>query len=233
LATGSFTGRKYELPIKNVKSNLPSQYRDLECLDVVCEIRAQKKEIQSIQKKKINKEYSYKYWITRFHLISLRNENLENNYENYFNSSNTVKDLHLNNEVTSQSNVIKTDASDEVVFKYVGKKKESERIVADRLCSIIGGSREFITPEGERVDLLTTDFIIEVKASSDWDDAIGQILKYKIYFPNHELIIFIFANDLDVKIAKKRLMTIISSFVNIPIHIVTSVKELISLVCKA
>lgn len=232
LATGSFTGRKYELPIQNVKSNLPPQYKDLKCLNVVCRISSQKKEIQSIQKKKLKKEYSYIHRITHFYLVSLENESLEDNHKINSGKNNIVEAQDLNSEIISQSNIIKTDAPDEVVFEYVGKKEEYERIVADKLRSIIGGSREVLTPEGERVDLLTTDFLIEVKASSNWDDAIGQILKYKIYFPKHELIIFIFGNDLDVKTAKERLMQVINSFVSIPIHIVTSVKELISLVCK-
>ncbi len=143
----------------------------------------------------------------------------------------TVETRSYNYELINQkNNNDQSKKSDKIVFEYVGNKDEFEKIVADNLCSIIGGTREVFTPNGERVNLLTTDFLVEVKAYSDWDDAVGQILKYKLHFPNHELVIFIFADGLDVEIAKKRLIQIIDSFITVTIHVLTSVKEIKALV---
>lgn len=97
------------------------------------------------------------------------------------------------------------------------------------LQSIIGGVRESYTPDGERVDLLTPSLLIEVKAASDWDDAIGQVLKYKIHFPKHELVIFLFDDGLGVEKARARLLQIIKHFIAINIHVIASIEELTEL----
>lgn len=63
-------------------------------------------------------------------------------------------------------------------------KDKSEQQVRDRLQSQLGGLIEVATPAG-RIDLLTDTEIIEVKHVSEWKSAIGQVLAYSGFYPEH------------------------------------------------
>lgn len=102
LVKGSFTGREYKLPIKNVTSNLPSQYKDIKSLEVVCTLRSQKKEIKSIENKTFQQKYIYKYWITHFHHCCLTNEVVEVSFSN----KETIDNPSTACEITIQNNNI-------------------------------------------------------------------------------------------------------------------------------
>jgi len=48
------------------------------------------------------------------------------------------------------------------------------------------------------IDLLTDDHIIEIKISNNWKHALGQILSYGTFYPNHKKIILLYSvNDKD------------------------------------
>jgi DNA-binding MarR family transcriptional regulator len=66
-----------------------------------------------------------------------------------------------------------------------------ERQVRDRLQDKLGGLTEVATPSG-RIDLLTKTEIIEVKALKDWKAALGQILVYSAFYPEHQKRIHLF-----------------------------------------
>jgi len=60
-----------------------------------------------------------------------------------------------------------------------------EKRVRDRLQKSIGGIAEAETPVG-RIDLLTDTEVIEVKRVEDWKGALGQVLAYQTFYPNHK-----------------------------------------------
>ena len=65
--------------------------------------------------------------------------------------------------------------------------------VVQRLQAKLGGQTEIVTAVG-RIDLLTETEIIEVKQVSDWKAALGQILTYARFFPEHIKRIHLFGN---------------------------------------
>lgn len=54
-----------------------------------------------------------------------------------------------------------------------------------------GGSKEVPCSSG-RVDIVTSEEVIEVKEISKWKQAIGQVLVYKTCFPKHKAQIHLF-----------------------------------------
>ena len=68
-----------------------------------------------------------------------------------------------------------------------------EHQVVQRLQAKLGGQTEVVTAIG-RIDLLTETEIIEVKQVSDWKAALGQILTYSGFFPEHTKRIHLFGD---------------------------------------
>lgn len=67
---------------------------------------------------------------------------------------------------------------------------ESERMVQVTLQSREGGEREVETPTGF-VDLVTDDYVIEVKHVSDWKDG-AKVLIYALQFPDRKPRVHLF-----------------------------------------
>ncbi|MDJ0719082.1 MAG: hypothetical protein QNJ54_33460 [Prochloraceae cyanobacterium] len=63
--------------------------------------------------------------------------------------------------------------------------------IRDRLHQQSGGLKEVATPAG-RIDLLTNTEIIEIKRIGDWKAALGQILVYSAYYPEHQKRLHLF-----------------------------------------
>lgn len=88
-------------------------------------------------------------------------------------------------------------------FKVLGQKGyvdwqptssgKSEQQVGDHLQSQLDGLIEVATPAG-RVDLLTGAEIIEVKRIGDWKAALGQILVYSGFYPEHQKRLHLFGS---------------------------------------
>lgn len=93
------------------------------------------------------------------------------------------------------------------------KQKNNEEIYVDKLINLVpnenffkereillylqvkyGGNIEVLTDVG-KIDLLTNTDIIEIKNAKLWKHALGQILAYSIYYPNHKKIIYLFDYD--------------------------------------
>lgn len=74
------------------------------------------------------------------------------------------------------------------------KLQGQEAIVRDRLQQQIGGKTEVATPIG-RIDLLTDTELVEVKRAEDWKAAMGQVLAYGAFCPNHVKRLHLFGND--------------------------------------
>jgi glycerophosphoryl diester phosphodiesterase len=73
-----------------------------------------------------------------------------------------------------------------------------EEQIRNRLQSEIGGLSEVSTPVG-RIDLLTKTEIIEVKNLKDWKAALGQILVYSAFYPEHQKRIHLFGSQTELE----------------------------------
>jgi hypothetical protein len=84
---------------------------------------------------------------------------------------------------------------------YLPSTTPNENLEA-RICKILqsklGGLIEVSTPVG-RIDLLTNTEIIEVKRFSDWKAALGQILVYSAFYPEHQKRIHLFGSSNELK----------------------------------
>ena len=65
--------------------------------------------------------------------------------------------------------------------------------IRNRLHTVLGGLTEVTTPAG-RVDLLAEAEIIEVKAVKDWKAALGQVLIYSGFYPQHQKRLHLFGS---------------------------------------
>lgn len=74
--------------------------------------------------------------------------------------------------------------------------KSIESTIRDNLQAQLGGLTEVTTPSG-RIDLLTETEIIEVKNIKDWKAALGQILVYSAFYPDHKKRIHLFGQNID------------------------------------
>jgi hypothetical protein len=81
--------------------------------------------------------------------------------------------------------------------------------VVQKLKDKLGGQTEVVTAIG-RIDLLTETEIIEVKQVSDWKAALGQILTYSAFFPEHTKRIHLFGDCTPEK--KQVICSTVSSF---------------------
>lgn len=75
--------------------------------------------------------------------------------------------------------------------KYYTSKNNVETKIRDRVKEELNGAVEVITAVG-RVDLLTATEVIEIKEINDWKGALGQILAYSSFFPEHSKRIHLF-----------------------------------------
>ena len=69
--------------------------------------------------------------------------------------------------------------------------KSVESLIHTRLCNELNATHEICCPFG-RVDLMTTDTIIEIKNWNDHKKGIGQILGYASFFPSYKKRIHFF-----------------------------------------
>ncbi len=92
----------------------------------------------------------------------------------------------------------------EVLPKWIRLHKtqytDTEHQIRDRLKDELGGQIEVVTAVG-RIDLLTESEVIEIKEISDWKEALGKILAYSAFFPNHSKRIHLFGKHDLVKLA--------------------------------
>ncbi|WP_286395124.1 hypothetical protein [Pseudanabaena mucicola] len=221
------TGKQYIINLESWISNIPQKYKDTHSLEIICTVKGWlDTEVDSFPKDYIYQISSIHYVIERDISIT-ENGDSNKNYFTDFDHVNPIKDSNSNSKNTEKTkNIIKKDISNQTVFKYVGSKEEVERQITDYLQTIFGGMREVATPNGDRIDLLTKNLLIEVKAARDWDNAVGQILKYKIHYPDHKLIIFLFDDGFSCEDAKSRLLEICGKFINTKIHAISSIEEL-------
>ncbi|MUH00374.1 hypothetical protein F7734_52140 [Scytonema sp. UIC 10036] len=88
------------------------------------------------------------------------------------------------------------DASKQVCLPSTPKTL-AEQEVSIRLAAVLKGVREVANNAG-RVDVLTKEYVIEVKTASDWKHGIGQVLVYSLYYPNKKPVLLLFGEDIEI-----------------------------------
>lgn len=73
-----------------------------------------------------------------------------------------------------------------------------ESQIRDHLHIEVGGLIEVATPAG-RIDLLTDTEVIEVKSVRDWKGALGQVLVYSGFYPQHQKRLHLFGTAKELK----------------------------------
>ncbi len=66
------------------------------------------------------------------------------------------------------------------------KKRQTEKVVRDRLAFSIPNSQTEVPTKSGRIDILTFSEIIEVKQVRLYKHAIGQVTSYSHYYPKHK-----------------------------------------------
>ena len=79
------------------------------------------------------------------------------------------------------------------------KPHRNEAYYRDKLAKQLHGDIEVQTPNG-RIDIVTSDSIIEVKQVKRWKDALGQIKAYGRFYPTHQKRIHLFGDKYRVNV---------------------------------
>jgi hypothetical protein len=74
--------------------------------------------------------------------------------------------------------------------------RQEEKLTADRLALALEGEREAINDDG-RVDILTKEYVIEVKSACNYKHAIGQAIVYSFHYPSKTPMIYLFGDNLE------------------------------------
>jgi hypothetical protein len=114
--------------------------------------------------------------------------------------------IEVEKEINNKSFIIKTGGKNELlrgtyvhdklmnpIIEFIMKSRNIQRElnIVDKMNIVLDGQREVITPCG-RIDILTKEQIIEVKEYKGWKAALGQILVYSNYYPEHQKRIHLF-----------------------------------------
>lgn len=84
-----------------------------------------------------------------------------------------------------------------------------ESVICARLKEELGALSEVVTPSG-RIDLLTEDFVIEVKKAEKWKDGVGQLQAYQVYYPTHQKRLHLFGKLGDKLLDIKHVCSLLS-----------------------
>ncbi len=71
---------------------------------------------------------------------------------------------------------------------------QQEKNIQEKLKKDLNSEEEIKTPVGY-VDLMTKNEIIEIKGASKWKHALGQIMSYGSFYPEHKKVIYLFGAE--------------------------------------
>lgn len=66
------------------------------------------------------------------------------------------------------------------------RQNKTEKVVRDRLAATIPNSKIEVSTRSGRIDILTPSEVIEVKQVRRYKHAIGQVISYGYYYPQHQ-----------------------------------------------
>lgn len=115
-----------------------------------------------------------------------------------------VEKIKLSNKTKKQKDIFNfddTDLDDDIDDEIEDhpKEKRLETVLCEGLSQSINGTTEVKTPIGY-IDIMTDSQIIEVKRVRKWKWALGQILVYGLYYPDHEKRIHLFGRCKESKL---------------------------------
>jgi len=91
----------------------------------------------------------------------------------------------MNTKSRRQSQIL---TNNKVKDRYV-----REEVVRDCVASLLGGRTEICVDSNlGRIDVLTTNSVIEIKYSTKWINAVGQVLIYSNYYPEHKRVLWLY-----------------------------------------
>ena len=143
---------------------------------------------------------------TKQKLKSFTNQQIEHIIETGINNFSYIDHGRTNESI---SVMLSTELADRVAELSLRKGKRQSQVLTSLLTTYClqfqgtetlyqqqihhnyGGEREVYTPVG-RIDLLTDEYIVEVKESKCWKHAIGQVLCYDQYKPGRQKVIALF-----------------------------------------
>jgi hypothetical protein len=110
-------------------------------------------------------------------------DTLRNFFKDFFSPSGFDKQYDI-----SDDNVVSNSRDRSEV-----KQNKNESYYRDKLAKKLKGKTEVVIPSG-RIDILTSNEIIEVKRVQNWKGAIGQIMIYSRHYPRHQKRIHLFGD---------------------------------------
>jgi RecB family endonuclease NucS len=108
------------------------------------------------------------------------------NNAKFFSVSDIAKYLYQTFNVKCQEDILQ-----KVLDDHANDASPLEKLVQEKLAKEVNGQMEIQTNVG-RIDILTSEEIIEVKKAASWKHAIGQINAYSVYYPKHQKRIHLF-----------------------------------------
>lgn len=109
------------------------------------------------------------------------------------------KDENNNNAFLKYLTIDKSIRSTKKSSKSAQKSPEYK--IQQQFIKSYGGLVEVPTPVG-RIDILTDHHLVEIKNANSWKSAVGQLLMYGHYYPNHQKVMYLFElskhTDLDL-----------------------------------
>lgn len=108
--------------------------------------------------------------------------------------------------IETSYNVMKSQTSDSIeklTESFVPDKRNYvEKQVQKWLAELVNGEMEVKTDAGN-IDILTSTEIIETKLAHDWKSAIGQLIAYQSFYPNHTKHMYLIGNSKNKDIINK------------------------------
>jgi hypothetical protein len=101
-------------------------------------------------------------------------------------------------EILQSDNQNRTSNSAPDLQRKTSSKPKNEAYYRDKLARKLRGKTEVRTPAGDRIDILTSSEIIEVKQVKAWKSALGQIMIYGDSYPSHQKRIHLFGDKSSV-----------------------------------
>lgn len=92
---------------------------------------------------------------------------------------------------------------DKLIESFVPDKRNYvEKQVQEWLAKLVNGEMEVKTDAGN-IDILTSTEIIETKLAHDWKSAIGQLIAYQSFYPNHKKHMYLIGDSKNKDIINK------------------------------
>ena len=135
-----------------------------------------------------------------------------------------MKNNNFNNITNEEAEeFLKKEWGDDVFVTLINNRYsplQEEAYWMRKLSQQLGGQPKVIE-NSLKIDLLTENEVIEIKKCKNWIHAVGQIIVYHFYYPNHQPVIYLFGEPSKkvIDLVEKHCSTIKTSNVNKKIEV--------------